>query len=317
MITPELKQRISSYFKVQRRAFDYKRGWLKADCPFCNSEFKFGIKVSTNFVHCFKCGYVNSASQAIMELERLANFQAFINYIKSFNEDTVRYDAREVVQKVEVTQVLPDGFTLIHNGEGEIGKIFKGYLRKRGISLKVAKEFKLGFVGKANSKYFGYLIFPITNPDPPHKPIYFQTRRVFGNGPKFKNPTYEEMGIGKTSLIYNAKALKRFHTIYLVESIINGLTLGEQSIAILGKSIHPYQLMMILQSPVEEINIILDPDAYEEAIKLALKLIHHKVVRLVLLPSGFDVNDLGREATLKIVEETPLATYPSLLTKRF
>ena len=133
-----------------------------------------------------------------------------------------------------------------------------------------------------------------------------------GHGPKMKNPRNEDFGIGKSELIYNQDALFVYKTIEVVESITNALTLGERSVAILGKSISPYQLSMILSSPCESIHLLLDSDAYEKALTLALEICQHKSVKLIKMPTEQDVNDLGRKKAKDLIRDTPYLNWSEL-----
>lgn len=314
MINLTIKQKIGSYFKQKYQAFDYRRGWLKGTCPMCDSQFKFGINLSVNVVHCFKCSYINSASNTIMVLENLSTWKEFLYFIEPFPEEFRSLIKTEPKQEiVSSPRVLPEGFVLLRLGKGQLKEIFKRYLvYKRHISMEVAYRARVGYVPDFNSKYFGYLIFPVVGDIRPYKTVYFQARKVFGNGPKFNNPEISDQLISKTSLFYNGRALYKYKKVYWVESILNGLTLGVQSIASLGKGIHKMQISKVLESPVEEVIIALDPDALVEAIQLAFKLIWYKRVKVLILPEGFDVNDLGRRAVLEVEKNTPYASYNSL-----
>lgn len=314
-MTQEVKLKASTYFKIRWKAFDYKRGWLKSNCPICGAEFKFGINLDSNTCHCFKCSYLNQVVSTVKEIENLSSYSEAIRLILGYNEDSIAFTP-SVKKVTPITQILPDGFRIIGDEDSEVGKIFLRYVKKRGVNLTTAEKFKLGYVGDPVSKYFGYLILPVLSPVFPYSPVYFQTRRVFGTGPKFKNPTHEELGVGKVSLLYNEVALKRFKSIFIVESIFNALTLGERAIALFGKSIHEIQLSKLITSNVEEFIIIEDPDAYKEALKLAMKLVFRFKVKVVRLPDGEDVNSFGKINTLKIVEETPHLKYSDLLIKK-
>ena len=59
------------------------------------------------------------------------------------------------------------------------------------------------------------------------------------------------------------------------------------------------------------------PDAKEYAINLALKLVAYKKVKVVFLPDGKDVNDLGRSQTLKLVYATRPAVIQLLILLLF
>ena len=84
----------------------------------------------------------------------------------------------------------------------------------------------------------------------------------------------------------------------------------------MGKAISTYQLSMILRSPVKKVIIGLDDDAIFEAIKLGLKLVHHKKVKILNLPSGKDINDIGKNATKELEKSSPWLDYKALLKMR-
>lgn len=146
----------------------------------------------------------------------------------------------------------------------------------------------------------GYIVIPFYVQG---RLVYYTTRRYWlGAGGKFKNPGEETIGIGKSEVVYNVDALGLYKRVRVVESAINSLTIGNSAIALSGKKASDDQIRVILNSPVEELDLILDPDAYVESLWLGLKLCLRKQVRITQLPEGFDVNDLGKKETLSLVE---------------
>ena len=146
------------------------------------------------------------------------------------------------------------------------------------------------------------------------KLVYFNARLFIGNGPKYNNPETSDTGLGKSFIIYNKDALSMYRMVYLCEGALNAETMGERGIASGGKAVSRYQINEIIKSPVERIIILLDPDAKDKAIELALKLVNYKKVKVVFLPEGTDVNDIGKKKTLKLVYSTPYQDYNKLLT---
>ena len=55
--------------------------------------------------------------------------------------------------------------------------------------------------------------------------------------------------------------------------------------------------------------IILDKDAYIDALKMGLKMAHHKRVKVIKMPTNEDVNNIGKKKTLKIIKATPWQSY--------
>lgn len=143
--------------------------------------------------------------------------------------------------------------------------------------------------------------------------VYFTARKFIDVGPKFKNPKTEDFGIGKKLLLYNVDSLAIYKKIYIVESVTNSLTLGDNAISLGGKVLSQYQKNQILLSPVEKVVFIYDPDAYWYAIHDALTIVDHKKIKIVLLEGNDDVNDIGKRATKRFERESPWLSHNELL----
>jgi DNA primase len=89
--------------------------------------------------------------------------------------------------------------------------------------------------------------------------------------------------------------------------------MGERAIATMGKSVSRYQVNLLIKSSVRRFILLLDPDAKDKAIDLALKLVNFKSVKVVYLPEGKDANDLGRKEVMKLVWNTRYQNYQDLI----
>jgi hypothetical protein len=167
-----------------------------------------------------------------------------------------------------------------------------------------------GFGYCIKGKYQGYIIMPFYYQG---NLVYFNARNYLSNGPKFNNPEIEEVGIGKSQLIYNIDALSLYDEVNTVESVFNAETLGDNTIATGGKIISNYQTATIIKSPVKRVTMILDPDALKESINEALKLSDYKEVRIVQLPEDKDVNDIGRLPTKIRIWKNRFLSYNEIL----
>ena len=107
-----------------------------------------------------------------------------------------------------------------------------------------------------------------------------------------------------------------YRSVFICEGALNALTMGDRGIATMGKAISAYQVNELLKSQCERFIILLDPDAKQYAINLGLKLINYKKVKVVFLPDGKDVNDLGRKETLKLIYNTRYQSYQELVKLR-
>jgi DNA primase len=142
--------------------------------------------------------------------------------------------------------------------------------------------------------------------------VYFNARKFIDVGEKHKNPSINEFGVGKSLLIYNVDALWLYNRTYLVESATNALTLGDRAIATGGKKLSNYQVSKIIKSPCKEVSIVLDKDAWWEALQLGLKLSPHKRVRLIEMPDDRDVNELGKKKSLKLIKKSKVLSYKEI-----
>lgn len=286
--------------------YDYTKGWIKGTCPSCGRPDKYGVHLGMYRTNCFVCGYHERPLFVVATVEGITIDEVLI-YLRTF--EGFEYREPTLQQKEFSSITLPKGFKLLNKRAGGIGEIMWNYLKNiRG--LDPARLARKGFGYCIEGDLFGYLIMPYYIQG---QLVYYATRRVIGKGPKFDNPDSEEYGIGKSLLIYNKDALYYFDQVYLVESIMNAETLGDNALAIGGKKISRHQYHDFVSAPYQRITLILDPDAYPEALKLALQIVAYKRVKIVLLPEGKDVNNLGYKNTMNLVCRNRYLDYNSIL----
>lgn len=307
-LSSEIKGKLHEYFRVKIGAFDYRNGWMKSNCPYCGKEIKFGINLQQNRSNCFRCESRPNLIQLVMYLEEVDTYSEVMAILKSGNYEGYHFKEEVVELRERKNLYLPKGFTSILFGSSTLGKSAQTYIKKRGFDLVEAAQMGWGYCTK--DKYFGYIILPYMYKG---ELIYFNARRFIGNGPKYNNPEVDVTGIGKAMILYNQDALDMYRTVYLCEGLFNAATIGEKGIATGGKAVSRYQINQIIKSQVERVVILLDPDAKEQAIKLAMDLVEYKKVKVVFLPDGKDVNDIGKWATLNLVYSTPYQDYNDLL----
>jgi len=285
---------------------EYRRGWLKGTCPDCGRHDKFGFNISQNRTNCFVCGYHPSPIRLIMDNEGLENYNDVKVFLNTYEGRTYLEPLIERIERIDT--VLPDGYKNLALGDGKLGKAARKYIKGRGFDVEDMALKGWGYGTK--DEYFGYIIIPFYAVG---KLIYYNARLFMGAGPKYINPKIEDFGLGKSLILYNMDALSIYDTIYLAEGAINAETIGDEGVATGGKKVSHYQLSMINKSPVNRVVILLDPDAMEDAIRVGLEMSHHKQIKLIILPEETDVNDLGREETMRLVEEADWLSYNKLL----
>lgn len=313
----EILRKVTQYLQDKLGMTDYRNGWMKGTCPKCAKELKFGVNIEKNRSNCFSCGYTKKPLWIIGDLEGIDSYYEILTYLNAFDGADYLETPKEFLK--EATAELPEGYNLITLGDNLYGRAARRYLQGRGFDLT---ELMLKGVGYCRSgRYKGRIIIPYYEMG---KIVYFNARQYMGGGAKFDNPTIANLGVGKSMLLYNIDALQVFNKIYITESATNSMTLGDNAIGAGGKALSTYQISKIIQSPAKKMVIILDPDAWEEAIVLALKLSYHKKVKLVKLPPKLyrrstgetivvDVNAIGKKKTKDYEKQSPWLTYSDVM----
>jgi DNA primase len=244
----------------------------------------------------------------VMDIEGLETYSELILFLRhgDFTELTFTEEKVELSEAKPV--YLPDGFKLITQGTSTLANSFRKYVIKRGFQPEALARHGVGYCTKG--EYFGYLIIPFYTEG---NLRYWNARLVIGSGPRYNNPPKDITGLGKEFLIYNSDALGLYNQVFICEGAINALTMGENAIATMGKAVSRYQINSLIKSQSKRFILLLDPDAKDKAIDLALKLVNFKSVKVVYLPEGKDCNDIGRKEVMKLVWATRYQDYQDLI----
>lgn len=311
-ITNKFKSQLKTYFIKRLGAFEYRRGWMKLPvCPYCHRELKMGVNLSMYRTNCFRCNEHPNPSQLVMDIEGFETYHELINFLNSGKFDELEFHEEKVELAEAKPLYLPEGFRILNIGQSQVAKSIRGYVKSRGFVISELSKHGVGYATKG--AYFGYLIIPFYYRG---QLRYYNARNVIGQGPRYNNPNKDITGVGKEFIIFNYDALEMYRSVYICEGALNALTIGDRGIATMGKAISAFQVNELLKSQCERFIILLDPDAKEYAINLALKLVAYKKVKVVFLPDGKDVNDLGRSQTLKLVYATRYQSYQELISIR-
>lgn len=311
-ITNKFKSQLKTYFIKRLGAFEYRRGWMKLPiCPYCHRELKMGVNLSMYRTNCFRCNEHPNPSQLVMDIEGFTEYHELINFLNNGQFDELQFKEEKIELAESKPLYLPEGFRNISIGDSQLAKSIRGYIKKRGFNPDQFSRFGIGY-GTMGTTY-GYLIIPFYYQG---QLKYYNARNVIGKGPRYNNPDKDITGLGKQFIIFNHDALKMYRSVFICEGALNALTMGDRGIATMGKAISQYQINELLKSQCERYIILLDPDAKQYAINLALKLVAYKKVKVVFLPDGKDCNDLGKREVLRLVYNTRYQSYQELIAIR-
>lgn len=311
-ITNQFKSQLYNYFVKRLGAFPYKHGWLRVPvCPYCGRAEKMGINLTLYRTNCFRCNEHPNPAQLVMDVEHLDTWSELITFLNSSDFVGLVFKEEKVELAKKVPVYLPEGFKNIKFGDSQLANSIRNYVKHRGFNVDYLSKFGVGYCNEG--KLFGYLIIPFYYGQ---ELRYYNARNVMGRGPRYYNPDKSTTGLGKEFIIFNQDALFMYKQVFICEGAINALTMGEKAIATMGKAVSAYQVNQLIKAPCERYILLLDPDAIDKSISLALKLVHYKKVKVVLLPEGCDCNDLGRKTTLKYVWNTRYQSYQELIELR-
>lgn len=311
-ITNKFKAQLYNYFISRLGGYRYRRGWMRIPtCPYCGREEKLGVNLSMYRTNCFRCNAHPSPAQLIMDIEGFTEYHELINFLNNGQFDELQFKEEKIELAESKPIYLPEGFRNISLGNSQLAKSIRGYVKKRGFNIEDFSRYGIGYGTKGST--YGYLIIPFYYRG---QLRYYNARNVIGKGPRYNNPDKDITGLGKQFLIFNHDALEMYRSVFICEGALNALTMGDRAIATMGKAISKYQINELLKAPCERYVILLDFDARDYAINLALKLVAYKKVKVVLFKDNRDVNDLGKKAVLKMVYKTRYQSYQDLIKLR-
>lgn len=312
-ITNQFKSKLKTYFIKRFGAFEYRHGWMRIPtCPYCGREHKLGVNLSMYRTNCFRCNAHPSPAQLIMDIEGFTEYHELINFLNNGQFDELQFKEEKIELAESKPVYLPDGFKLINQGTSQVARSIRSYMSSRGFTIEELSKHGIGYVA-TEGPFFGYLIIPYYYNGTLR---YYNARNVIGQGPRYNNPNKDITGLGKEFIIFNQDALDMYSSVFICEGAINALTMGDRAIATMGKAISAYQVNQLIKSPVNRFILLLDFDARDYAINLALKLVAYKKVKVVLFKDNRDVNDLGKKAVLKMVYKTRYQSYQDLIKLR-
>ena len=168
------------------------------------------------------------------------------------------------------------------------------FLRKRGITSEDIKRYNLGYCSEG--VYQNRIIIP--SYDSIGKLNYFVGRDFYASTLKYKNPPIPKDVIGFD--LYVNWSLP----IILVEGVFDAMSVKNNSIPLFGKSILPKLYGKIVEKKVKDIFIILDSDAFNDAIQMTEKFVNEGISVNFVKLDGKDPNDLGYKQMITQIDNS-------------
>jgi DNA primase len=206
---------------------------------------------------------------------------------------------KDTDKKSEVIQLPQEYKSLSDDSDTSIIKQHAlRFLHKRGIDTEDIKRYNLGYCSEG--VYQNRVIIP--SYDSIGKLNYFVGRDFYNSTLKYKNPPIPKDIIGFD--LYVNWSLP----IILVEGVFDAMSIKGNAIPLFGKTILPNLEKKIVEKKVNSIFIVLDGDAFNDAIQMIEKFTDNGISVNFVKLDGQDPNDLGyRRMIDKIHEAIPMS----------
>ena len=260
-------------FLGEPRKINKDTGQIAFDCPACSEDKgmpqgdgKGNLEINYNkgVFKCWSCQDTNHMHGPVIKLlKRYGTPKNQRDYLLVKPESEVVQDK----ERVDIELTLPEGYKKLSEcapNDFKYGMAL-AYLRKRGITDEIIKEFDIGYTFKG--MFFNRIIIPSYGVD--GKLNYFIARWFAKEYTKIKylNPVEPK----KTDIIFNEGRINWDATIYLVEGVYDHIV-TPNSIPLLGKYITDDLLYKLYTKAKSYVVVLLDSDAEQDAKLLYQKL---------------------------------------------
>lgn len=278
-------------FLGDHRKHNEDTGQIAFDCPVCSAEKNLPdgdgkgnleINYNRNMFKCWACPDTNYMHGPVVKLlKKHATPKNLRDYL------LVKPDADVMLnsEREEIIVTLPEGYQKLSECTGKEYNYHSAmkYLKDRGITDWIIKEFNIGYTTKG--PFYNRIIIPSYDID--GKLNYFIARWFSKeyNKLKYINPTAE-----KQEIIFNENKINWDATIYIVEGVTDHIVIPN-SIPLLGKFMSNKLIEQLHDKAQGLIVIVLDGDAYEDAKILYKKLSFGDLmgrIRICVPPEDYD-----------------------------
>lgn len=288
-------------------------------CPACHHrKRKLEVCIDEPYRwHCWTCDIkgrglyglfkkANASPEAFSSLEKTVGARTTSKAAELLFKDklSLKINAARVTSN-EALQ-LPYDFRSLAENDGSIDyKMAINYARKRKLTMCDIVKHNIGFCTKG--PYANRLVFPSYDKD--NNLNFYSCRSFYDDDPyKYKNSEFSKNIVGFENLV------DFDFPIHLVEGALDAIALRRNAIPLFGKTMSQKLKAAIIQSKCPEVNIVLDDDALNSAIKIAQYVNSIGRIAKIVRLSEHDPNKLGFEKTITQVKNTDVLDF-GMLTK--
>lgn len=286
-------------------------------CPWCQhpeSKKKLWINLDPDgdtfqAWHCWVCE--ESGGSLFDLLDDVGAPQTLFDRLKEIIDVPSRFNSEgEEESEDEFSLDLPDSFSpLWENQDDILSRHAINRLKKRSVNYGDIVKYRIGYCG--DGRYKNRIVIP--SYDSEGDLNYLIGRAIWSN----QKPKYKNCSAPKSRVIPFNNTINWSFPVTLVEGPFDAISVRRNSIPLLGNRLSEKLKACIIRSPLDLINVVLDPDMRGTATDIAEGLIEEGIrVRIVDLPEGKDPDDLGFENTWNLIRNTEVLSRSDIITRR-
>lgn len=277
-------------------------------CPFCHHhKKKLQINLETQQWHCWVCDAKGKRISSLLRKLHVDSKQLQKLY-EIYGDDYVVYSKDSEEEKIELR--LPSEFKSLLIEPKGINPTYRKviyYAKNRSITIDDIRRYNIGYCD--SGLYAGRIIIPSYDSD--NKLNYFIARSVFEEETfKYKNPP-----VSKNVIMFENQ-INWNEPITLVEGVFDALAVKRNVIPILGKFIPKKLMNNIYHKQVKSINILLDKDAQDEALRYVVQLGNQGIKVRNIIPSDKDAGEMGFSKVNQILKESKETDFSDVIKQK-
>lgn len=300
------------------------------DCPMCGeTRERLFINVDTKLFYCHNCQNSGTIITFISEYTRIPWLDALAIYREHegyefilpedlSNEIYTKLKGNYKIQAPKYVHPLPEEFILIEEARGRAGQAAWDYVKDRGITKSMLERYYIGYC--AEGKYANRIIMPDFEngelvywqgrtwlPPPENEIIRKKTYKKVMNPSLTKEQISEGViSVDKSEVVGNIDSILHERMAVLCEGKFDQYAIGTTGASLYGKHMSDTQFMKLVMNKdkIDVIVIMLDGDAFKNAIYTASRLYQHfDEVLICKLPVDKDPGKLGTRGCLEVLND--------------
>ena len=277
-------------------------------CPFCHHhKKKLQMNLETQQWHCWVCDSKGKRIQSLLRKLHTDSHKLKKIY-EIYGDDYITYTPSSDDEKIELR--LPNEFQSLLKEPDGFSPVFRKviqYANSRGITKEDIIRYNIGYCD--SGLYSGRIIIP--SYDSNNRLNYFIARSVFDEEKfKYKNPP-----VSKNVIMFENQ-INWDEPITLVEGVFDAMAVKRNAIPLLGKFIPQKLNDSIYKRGVSKINILLDEDAQEQALRYTMQLQNQGIDTKNIVPSTKDASDMGFSQVNTILKESKETQFSDIISQK-